>query len=74
MCVAYPGRVISIEGKHAEVDFTGAAVTVNVSMVPVVPGDYVLVHAGMAIQKVEQEEAEAWIALFQEIQAEGDNE
>lgn len=67
MCVAYPGKVLSIEGKHAKVDFTGSLVDVNISMVKVEPGDYVLVHAGMAIQKVETEEAEAWVDLFQEI-------
>ena len=67
MCVAYPGKVLSIEGKHAKVDFTGSLVDVNISMVKVEPGDYVLVHAGMAIQKVEAEEAEAWVDLFREI-------
>ena len=67
MCVAYPGKVLSIEGKHARVDFTGSLVDVNISMVKVEPGDYVLVHAGMAIQKVETEEAEAWVDLFREI-------
>lgn len=67
MCVAYPGKVLSIAGKHAEVDFTGSLVKVNVSMVDVVPGDYVLVHAGMAIQKVSTEEAEPWIDLFREL-------
>ena len=67
MCVAYPGKVINIDGKHAEVDFSGSLVKVNVSMVSVEPGDYVLVHAGMAIQKVATEEAEAWVDLFKEI-------
>lgn len=70
MCVAYPGKIVTIEGKHAQVDFTGATVKVNISMVTVEPGDYVLVHAGMAIQKVEQEEAESWIALFKDLQEE----
>ena len=67
MCVAYPGKVLSIEGKHAKVDFTGSLVDINISMVKVEPGDYVLVHAGIAIQKVETEEAEAWVDLFREI-------
>ena len=71
MCVAYPGKVLNIEGKHAQVDFTGSVVKVNVSMVSVQPGDYVLVHAGMAIQKVETEEAEAWVDLFKEISEAG---
>ena len=43
-------------------------VPVNISMVDVAPGDYVLVHAGMAIQKVETEEAKEWIALFRDLE------
>ena len=54
MCVAYPGKILSIENHHARVDFTGSVVPVNISMVDVAPGDYVLVHAGMAIQKWRQ--------------------
>ena len=68
MCVAYPGKILSIENHHARVDFTGSVVPVNVSMVSVQPGDYVLVHAGMAIQKVETEEAKEWIALFRDLE------
>ena len=67
MCVAYPGKVVSVKEKYAQVDFSGSVVEVNISMVPVLLGDYVLVHAGMAIQKVEPEEANDWIALFQEL-------
>ena len=69
MCVAYPGRVVSIEGTHGMVDFSGSAVRVNLSMVPVKLGDYVLVHAGMAIQIVEKEEAKDWIALFNDLKS-----
>ena len=71
MCVAYPGKILSIENHHARVDFTGSVVPVNISMVmvDVAPGDYVLVHAGMAIQKVETEEAQEWIALFQDLES-----
>ena len=68
MCVAYPGKILSIENHHACVDFTGSVVPVNISMVDVAPGDYVLVHAGMAIQKVETEEAQEWIALFRDLE------
>lgn len=68
MCVAYPGKILSIEDNHARVDFTGSVVPVNISMVDVAPGDYVLVHAGMAIQKVETEEAQEWIALFRDLE------
>ncbi len=68
MCVAYPGKILSIENNHARVDFTGSVVPVNISMVSVQPGDYVLVHAGMAIQKVDTEEAKEWIALFRDLE------
>ena len=68
MCVAYPGKILSIENNHARVDFTGSVVPVNISMVDVAPGDYVLVHAGMAIQNVETEEAQEWIALFRDLE------
>ena len=68
MCVAYPGKILSIENHHARVDFTGSVVPVNISMVDVAPGDYVLVHAGMAIQRVETEEAKEWIALFRDLE------
>ena len=64
MCVAYPGRVVSIEGTHGMVDFSGSEVCVNLSMVPAKLGDYVLVHAGMAIQIVKKDEAKNWICLL----------
>ena len=70
MCVAYPGKVLELIGKHAKVDFLGNIAKVNVSMVPVAIGDYVLVHAGMAIQKVEQQEGARWQGLFREISGE----
>lgn len=74
MCVAYPGKVLSVTDKHAQVDFTGNVVQVNVSMVQVVPGDYVLVHAGMAIQKVAPEEGREWQDLFRELEEVADYE
>lgn len=42
MCVAYPGRVETIEGAHGLVNFSGNKVRVNLSMVSVETGDYVL--------------------------------
>ena len=68
MCVAYPGKVLSVASNHAQVDFTGNVVKVNVSMVRVEPGDYVLVHAGMAIQKMAPEEGREWQDLFRELE------
>ncbi|MCL2112226.1 MAG: HypC/HybG/HupF family hydrogenase formation chaperone [Clostridiales bacterium] len=64
MCVAYPGKVIGVEGRTAEVDFGGNVARVNVGLVNVAIGEYVLVHAGMAIEAMDAEKArgilEAW--------------
>lgn len=64
MCLAVPGRVISIEGddpltRQGRVDFGGVIKSVNLAYVPEVkPDDYVLVHVGFAITVVDPREAE----------------
>jgi hydrogenase expression/formation protein HypC len=68
MCLGVPGRVVSIEGDLAEVDFGGIRRTVSLLICPDVhEGEYVLVHVGFAIQKLEQEEALETLSLFEEI-------
>jgi hydrogenase expression/formation protein HypC len=58
MCLAIPGKVLSIAGTTARVDFHGVVREADVSLVPdVAEGDYVLVHAGFAIEQVEAEDA-----------------
>jgi len=55
MCVAVPGKVQSIEGQTAVVDVGGATVQVRVDLVPDVSvGEYVLIHAGFAIETVDE--------------------
>ena len=64
MCLAVPGRVISIEGddpltRQGRVDFGGVVKSVNLAYVPEVqPDDYVLVHVGFAITVVDPREAD----------------
>lgn len=64
MCLAVPGRVISIESddpltRQGRVDFGGVVKSVNLAYVPEVrPDDYVLVHVGFAITIVDAREAE----------------
>jgi hydrogenase expression/formation protein HypC len=72
MCVAYPGKVLSVAGSRAKVDFSGFSADVNVSMVDAKPGDYVLVHAGLALQKMGAEDAESLTELFREIGGDAD--
>lgn len=68
MCLAVPGKVISIENKTAQADFGGVTRPVSVAMLPgVEPGDYILVHAGFAIQFLSESEAEETMRHFQEI-------
>ena len=64
MCLAIPGKITKISAalddvfRMAEVDFEGVKREVNLSMVPEAKvGDYVLVHTGLAISVVDEEEA-----------------
>ncbi len=68
MCLAIPARVMSVEGSKANVDFgQGVLREVNVSLVEAKIGDYVLVHAGYAIQVVEENEALETLRLWNDI-------
>ncbi len=69
MCVAMPGRVISIEGTKAVVDFSGNTVEAQAGLVNIKPGDYVLVHAGCILQVLSQEESDMLTELFEELEA-----
>jgi hydrogenase expression/formation protein HypC len=69
MCLAVPGKILSIEGKDADVDFGGITRKVNVSLVKADVGEYVIIHAGFAIQVVDREEAEETIKIWEEMLA-----
>ncbi len=68
MCVAMPGKVLSLDGNTAQVDFKGNLVSVNVGLVPVEVGQYVLVHAGCAIEVMEPDKAQEIIDLFRDLE------
>jgi hydrogenase expression/formation protein HypC len=71
MCLAVPGKIISIKSGGAEVDFSGVKRAVSLDLVPAAKkNDYVLVHAGFAIQVLEPKEAEETLRLFREIYGE----
>lgn len=74
MCVAYPGRVVSVDGRKAKVDFDGNVVDVNVGVVTVSPGDYVLVHAGCAIETMDEAQADVIISAFSEVMLFGEED
>jgi hydrogenase expression/formation protein HypC len=69
MCVALPGRVLSIEGTKAVVDFSGNTVETEAGLVKIEPGDYVLVHAGCILQVMSEDEGEMLKELFGELEA-----
>jgi len=68
MCLAIPAKVVSIAGNKAKVDFgEGVLREVDITLVNVEVGEYVLVHAGYAIQVLSSEEAEETLRLWNEI-------
>ena len=68
MCLAIPGEVTVIDGNSATVSFSGALRKADLRLVEGVQvGDYVLVHAGCAIQVIPKAEALATLRLWSEI-------
>lgn len=58
MCVAFPGKIIKIEDQIATVDFDGVQKKISLFLAPdCQQDDYVLIHAGFAIQKVDADSA-----------------
>lgn len=68
MCLAVPGKIIALEENRAEVELSGNVLEADVSLVdePAL-GDWVLVHAGFAIEKLDEEEARKTLDLFAEM-------
>ena len=68
MCLAIPAKIVKIKEDKAQVDFgEGVLREVNVALVSVKIGEYVLVHAGYAIQVLSEEEALETLRLWNEI-------
>jgi hydrogenase expression/formation protein HypC len=69
MCLGVPGKIVSIRGLSATVDFFGVQKQVQLHIVdePVQVGDYVLNHVGYAIRKIPASEIEATLALYTEL-------
>ena len=68
MCLAIPMKVISLEGAHAVVEQAGVRRAISVGLLEEVSaGDYVLVHAGYAIARVDEEEARRTLELVEQL-------
>jgi hydrogenase expression/formation protein HypC len=71
MCLAVPVRVAALlENQWVEIEVGGIHSRVSIALIDAVAvGDYVIVHAGFAITRLDVEEAEKTLALFDEITA-----
>jgi len=69
MCLAIPARVVELqEGARAIVDLDGVRKSIDLSLVDdVTVGDYVVVHVGFALGRIDPEEAERTLAMFGEL-------
>lgn len=65
MCLAVPAQIQSIEGTNARVTMSGIVKTIDVTLTPeVVPGDWVIVHVGFALQKIDAGAADETLRLM----------
>ncbi|MEM2107160.1 MAG: HypC/HybG/HupF family hydrogenase formation chaperone [Candidatus Bathyarchaeia archaeon] len=68
MCLAIPGKIIRITGDTAEVDFgDGTKREVDISLVDVKVGQYVIVHAGFAIEVIDERHANETLKLWDDL-------
>jgi hydrogenase expression/formation protein HypC len=82
MCLAIPGQVVEVldpENRIAQVDVAGVRRSVNIGLLdeggdPAEPGDWVLIHVGFAISKVDEDEATATRKLLEGMGADYEQE
>jgi hydrogenase expression/formation protein HypC len=69
MCIAFPGKIISIDDNRAIIDIEGTRRETFLDLIDeeVSIGDYVICHAGFAIHKVDEELAQEKLALLREL-------
>jgi hydrogenase expression/formation protein HypC len=70
VCLAIPAKIIEIDSdkQHAIVDYgDGTRRKINISLVDTKIDDYVLVHAGFAIEKLDEKEAQETLKIFKEM-------
>jgi len=68
MCLAVPAKIVELSGARATVEVPGNRFAADVSLVPdVTLGDYVLVHAGFAIERYSAEDAEEILKIYEDM-------
>jgi len=70
MCLAVPGKVVSLnKDGTGKVDYMGTTVLANLTLLPEIKlGDWVIVHAGFAISRLDRKEARKTLRLFKELE------
>ena len=73
MCLGIPAKVVQIdESKQGKVDYLGTKVKTNLTLLEDVKiGDWVIIHAGFAISKLNEEEARETLSILREIAEKG---
>jgi hydrogenase expression/formation protein HypC len=75
MCLAVPGVITEKQDMMATVDIRGVTRQVSLMLLPTAEvGEYVLIHAGFAVQAIDEEEAQRTLELFKELEAYAENE
>ncbi len=67
MCLAIPGKVVAINGDIGDIDFGGVTKQTNLSMVEAKVGDWVVIHAGFAIEVMDEDDAQETIKLWNDV-------
>jgi hydrogenase expression/formation protein HypC len=68
MCLSIPAKILSINGKMADVSAGGSIFKAGLHMIEDArPGDYILLHAGFAIRKLSEEEATETLKIIEEM-------
>ncbi len=70
MCLAVPAQIISIDGTHAVVEMSGLKKDIDVTLTPeAVPGDWVVVHVGYSLQRIDPEKARQTLEAMRGVEA-----
>ena len=68
MCLAVPSKIVAMQDQMATIDVSGIHLEISLLLLPepAIIGDYVLVHAGFAIHKIDEDEAKETLRLFED--------
>ncbi len=74
MCVAVPGKIVEINGDTAKVDIMNNICEANIKLVNANIGDYILIHAGFALEVMKKDMAEELLSIFEELEEDGNED